>query len=255
MRKLIFGLLAIPLILGISRIRAAEPAPLTPTQIARLESLCRVWGAVKFFHPWIVSPPDGKPINWDAALVETIPLVEAASSAEDFRRAIEHLFAALHDPATRAVISSSEQGAAKQQAIKPRLPDTRIVEGGRKKILVITATDWPSLAADPTKASGGLFAKAFAEAASSDAIVLDLRRRDTPPDPDDDAAWLINSALREDIAALLKVDLRLAALRSRFHSGYAAERGPSSGGYHSGFSIAEHTVLQAKPGPRRESAS
>src|SRR5438094_165213 len=83
----------------VSPLPAAEPS-LTATQIARLESLCRVWGVVKFFHPWIVAPPDGKSIDWDAALIETIPLVEKAATAEEFRAAIDHLLSALHDSAT-----------------------------------------------------------------------------------------------------------------------------------------------------------
>src|SRR4051812_33842701 len=83
---------------------AAEP-PLTPTQIARLESLCRVWGTVKFFHPWIVAPPDGKPIDWDAAIISAIPEVEKANTNEEYVAALNQMFSVLNDDATRAIVS------------------------------------------------------------------------------------------------------------------------------------------------------
>jgi C-terminal processing protease CtpA/Prc len=249
MRKFLLQLLVLFLIVAISSNCSAEQAGLTPMQIARLESLCQLWGVVKFFHPWIVSPPDGKPADWDAALIETIPLVEAASDAEDFRRAIDHLLAALHDPATRAVLPGSAQENSGQEPVQSGLPETNMVESGGKKILVITATDWRRLAADPKKSSGGLFEIAFNEADSADSILLDLRRQDAAPDFFDGNAQVVCSSLLADVASLLKSDLTLAALRSRFHAGYAPEQGSTSGGYKSGFSVAEHPVLRAKPGP------
>src|SRR5204862_7616584 len=117
---------------SVAPLKAAEPA-LTKVQIARLESLCRVWGVVKFFHPWIVAPPNGKPIDWDAALIEAIPLVERTSTVEEFRAAIDHLLSALHDPATRA-----EPQNVRQSPVEPALPETKSIESGGKKILVVS---------------------------------------------------------------------------------------------------------------------
>jgi hypothetical protein len=45
-------------------------------RIERLIGLAKVWGAVKYFHPF----PAYRDIDWDKALVETIPKVSAANS-------------------------------------------------------------------------------------------------------------------------------------------------------------------------------
>src|SRR4029450_13599558 len=140
-----FSTVALLFLLNVAPLGAAEPA-LTKVQIARLESLCRVWGVVKFFHPWIIDPPDGKPIDWDAALIETIPLVEKASTAQEFRAAIDHLLSALHDPATRPMPRAERQNV-RQSPVKPSLPVTKSIESGGKKVLVISAADWRRLAA------------------------------------------------------------------------------------------------------------
>jgi C-terminal processing protease CtpA/Prc len=249
MRNLFFSTIALLFPWNLAPLRAAEPAP-TNVQIARLESLCRVWGVVKFFHPWIIDPPDGKPIDWDAALVETIPLVERAATAEEFRAAIDHLLSALHDPATRVARQNLTQ-----PSVEPALPQTKSIESGGKKILVISAANWRRLSAQERKSPGNLFTEAFAQAVDADAIVLDLRNKADN--------WLIllngsrlsNLSLRSNIAALLKADLPLPTVRSRFHKGYESEDVPNNayrydrGIYHSGFLTRENAFLRAKPGP------
>jgi C-terminal processing protease CtpA/Prc len=244
MRNLLLSTVALQFLWSVAPLKAAEPA-LTKVQIARLESLCRVWGVVKFFHPWIVAPPDGKHVDWDAALIEAIPLVERASTAEEFRTAIDHLLSALHDPATRATLPRAEPQNVRQSPVEPALPETKSIESGGRKILVISAADWRRLAAQESKSPGSLFTKAFAQAADADAIVLDLRNKA------DDS----NIPLRSNIAALLKADLPLPSVRSRFHKGYESEDVPNNtyrsarGPYHSGFLTRENTFLRAKPGP------
>ncbi|HEX8735973.1 MAG TPA: hypothetical protein VF721_11665, partial [Pyrinomonadaceae bacterium] len=42
-------------------------------RIERLIGLAKVWGAVKYFHPF----PAYREIDWDKALIETIPKVNA----------------------------------------------------------------------------------------------------------------------------------------------------------------------------------
>jgi C-terminal processing protease CtpA/Prc len=48
-------------------------------QTRRLGALCRVWGLLKYYHPGVVTGT----IDWDEALVEAIPRVEAAETRED----------------------------------------------------------------------------------------------------------------------------------------------------------------------------
>ena len=67
-------------------------------RIERLAALGRVWGAVKFFHPYLAY----KNINWDKALVETIPLVNKARSSEEYKAAVNYMLSFLGDANTYA---------------------------------------------------------------------------------------------------------------------------------------------------------
>jgi hypothetical protein len=60
-------------------------------------------GALKYFHPYLAY----RDIDWDAALVATLPKVEAARTADEFASAVESLTAVLEDPATRVLRPSA----------------------------------------------------------------------------------------------------------------------------------------------------
>src|SRR5262249_17822205 len=133
-------------------------------------------------------------------------------------------------------------------------PQTKLVESGGKKILVISAADWRKLAAQESKSPGSLFTKAFAEAVDAGAIVLDLRNKA------DNSTILLNgklyglTPLRASLAAPVEAYLPLPSVRSRFHKGYESEDVPNNtyrsvrGPYHSGFLTRESALLRAEPG-------
>jgi carboxyl-terminal processing protease len=50
----------------------------TKTEIQKLETLCKVWGFLKYYHPEVAK---GK-YDWDSQLMEKIPLIKAANSKE-----------------------------------------------------------------------------------------------------------------------------------------------------------------------------
>jgi C-terminal processing protease CtpA/Prc len=66
-------------------------------RIDRLARLARLWGEVRYLHPWIYT----KDIDWDAALIATIPVASRASAPAEERAALQSMLAALHDPVTR----------------------------------------------------------------------------------------------------------------------------------------------------------
>lgn len=76
-------------------LKRVEPAP-DASRIERLASLIRLWGTIRFFHPSIAS----RPIDWDAAFIAAVPLIEKAASRNDFARAISEMLATLHDSET-----------------------------------------------------------------------------------------------------------------------------------------------------------
>ena len=67
-------------------------------RIARLAGLARVWGTVKYFHPFL----GYRDIDWDKALIEAIPKVNAAKSPQDYQAALNQMLAVLNDKSTHA---------------------------------------------------------------------------------------------------------------------------------------------------------
>jgi hypothetical protein len=49
------------------------------TRIARLAGVAKVWGAEKYFHPYLAY----REIDWDKALVETLPKVNSAKTPQE----------------------------------------------------------------------------------------------------------------------------------------------------------------------------
>src|SRR5918993_805829 len=80
---------------------ASSPATEDP-RIARLIGLAKVWGTVKYFHPFLAY----RDIDWDKALIETIPKVEAAKTPQEYQAALNQMLAALGDKSTRAEIET-----------------------------------------------------------------------------------------------------------------------------------------------------
>ncbi len=68
--------------------------------VERLVGLCKLWGAIKYFHPYLAYRED---IDWDAALIDAIPKVRAANNASDYAAAIQEMLAVLGDPVTRVI--------------------------------------------------------------------------------------------------------------------------------------------------------
>ena len=62
-----------------------------PKRVERLVALCRLWAAVKYFHPYLAYRDD---IDWDAALIAAIPEVNTANNAEEYSAVVESMLAA-----------------------------------------------------------------------------------------------------------------------------------------------------------------
>src|SRR5678815_4432599 len=71
-------------------------------RIERLVGLGKVWGTVKYFHPYLAY----RDVDWDKALIEAIPKVNAAKTPADYQNAINQMLAVLNDKSTRAEIET-----------------------------------------------------------------------------------------------------------------------------------------------------
>ncbi len=100
---------------GTSRclLRGATDQNLDASQTERLVKLCKVWGTVRYLHPYLAY----KDVDWDAALVEALPKVEAAKDEEQYRAAVQTMLDRLGDRATRVVCKISQT-----QEEQPKVP-------------------------------------------------------------------------------------------------------------------------------------
>lgn len=89
-----------PLVLGLLSLSPSLAQPAAPkpaSEIERLTHIGRLWGTVRYLHPWLAY----KEIDWDAALVQAIPRVRAAQTPEQYAAAVQTMLGALGDPLTR----------------------------------------------------------------------------------------------------------------------------------------------------------
>jgi C-terminal processing protease CtpA/Prc len=215
------------------------PQALEPGQTERLAGLGRLWGAVKFFHPFLAY----RDIDWDAALLEAIPGVRAARTPTEYRTAIEKMLAALGDPLTTAGTTSTDDRPA------PVSPDEpvyfRVVDG----YVVVNAASWAqAMARGISPASAGQ-PRMLAEIAGARGIVLDCRGEDRPPGS---MQWFhVNSVLNGLLPTILQGRVPLGSDRYRLHNGYAPQQGTSSGGYSSAFVTETPHVILGQAGERK----
>ena len=90
------------LLLASTFCQTLQAQPAEDVRIARLAGLAKVWGTVKYFHPFLAY----RDIDWDKALVETIPKVNNARSPQDYQAALNQMLAVLNDKSTRADIDA-----------------------------------------------------------------------------------------------------------------------------------------------------
>src|SRR4029079_9923613 len=114
-------------------LNAAAQQPATAradaARVERLMGLAKVWGTVKYFHPYLAS----REIDWDKALIETIPKVNAAKTPQEYQAALNQMLAVLNDKSTRAeLVADTKPAAVAGATAKP----VRMENG----ILIIDAT-------------------------------------------------------------------------------------------------------------------
>jgi C-terminal processing protease CtpA/Prc len=234
-------LLAAPYSFG-SPAFVSKPFSSDVARVERLVDLCKLWGAIKFFHPYLAY----RDIDWDAALIKTLPKVSAAASSTEFKSAIDYLLSFLDDPATHT--RNDPAGASKATPESAGLPQP-YVRWVEDNIAVLVASDYGQFSGSAEKA--GAFRKAFGEASRARIIIFDIRKR--KGDGDDNATFWFNLNFSQAFPTLLDEPLQMASMRRRMHSGYATQTGQTSGGYYSAFVNEDGAVVapQAQEGTRK----
>lgn len=225
-----------------ARAQQAERAPSGPAaaedaRIARLAGLAKVWGAVKYFHPFLAY----REVDWDKALVEAIPKVNAAKSPQEYRAALDEMLAVLGDRSTRA-----EAGAPEAAAAPPSDQTTTAAAAAGEPVrtengvLVIDAAQIARTSAQNNAAFAGLVGRISQAAPAAKAVVIDGRYAG---EAGSFAPFFFNMLLRQILPQLLDANVTLGSTRYRMHNGYATQTGGGAGFYYSAFvNVSPETV-------------
>jgi C-terminal processing protease CtpA/Prc len=204
---------------------AAEP-PLA-ARTARLAKLCKIWGTVKFLHPWIWTRDN---IDWDAALLQAQAKAGAATSDDEFAAAVNDMLRALHDPATRVTATSDGP--------RPAPPSGAPFLSWPQSGALLLRVGVPHTPADLAKATAAL--------KEAKRVILDLRVAQAYGE-----SWNAYRDARTIFESLITHELRVPPKRWVVHDGYRPQNGVTSGGYQSLFEEQSVTVIPPKTGAMR----
>ncbi len=232
-KPLALAAVLLSLCLNVRAQQAAAPPAQTAdaARVERLVGLAKVWGAVKYFHPYLAY----REIDWDKALVEAIPKVQTARTPQEYQAALNQMLAALGDPSTRAEIEETPKPAPPGQAPAPAGEPVRTENG----VLFIDAMRVAETGAKDNTALRVLFGKAIEATASARAVVIDARSAGRA---DPFAAYIFADMLRQVLPQLLDSDVTLGYSRHRLHNGYATQAGGASFYYSAFASLAPQTL-------------
>ena len=190
-------------------------------RIARLAGMARVWGTVKYFHPFLAY----RDIDWDKALVETIPKVNAAKTPQDYQAALNQMLAVLDDKTTRAeIVTETKPHAGPAPADATRVVRT---ENG---VLIIEPTQIARAIANDISALNKFTTSVNEAVPKATAVIFDARNI---AKASDDESYYFDNFLRQTLAGMLDRTVVLGATRYRMHNGYATQTGAGANFYYS----------------------
>ena len=203
-------------------------------RVARLVGLAKVWGTVKYFHPYLAY----REIDWDKALVETIPKVNAAKSAQDYETAINQMLAVLNDARTRADI---------EPEIEDVLTSTPTADAKHvrteNKVLVIDATEIAK-AVGKDRTALNKFVTTINEALpNATGIVIDARSISKIGEID---SYYFDVFMRQMLPSMLDGNVVLGSARYRMHNGYATQTGAGANFYYSALVNSTPQAIQGR---------
>ena len=199
----------------------AQPSAAEDTRIARLAGLAKVWGTVKYFHPFLAY----RDIDWDKALVETIPKVNAAKSAQEYQTALNQMLAVLNDKSTRAEINTETKPTGPTPSNTAKL--VRVENG----VLIIDSTQIAKAVASDITALNKLVTNINESLPKATSVVFDARSTTKVIDLE---AYHFDNFIRQTLAGMLDGTVVLGATRYRMHNGYATQVGGGANFYYSG---------------------
>jgi len=210
---------------------AVEPAPADDPRIDRIARLCEVWGTVRYFHPYLAY----KDIDWDAALIKSLPKVRAAKDTDEFAQSVQEMLNALGDPATQVIRKHVMSNSGANKPIKHTGKGASDQKDGKNDPPLFTWLEVDVLAVFPNAVTDNAKLVVWSEQLRKEitkarSVILDLRI------PEASAFTFFGYRALSEIQDLLPAkEVQAPALRSLIHSGYRPQTGSTSGGYYSAF--------------------
>ena len=204
-------------------------------RIARLIGLAKVWGTVKYFHPFLAY----RDIDWDKTLIETIPKVNAAKTPQDYQTALNQMLSVLNDKSTRAELETEIKtgGTAQPAAVETKHVRT---ENG---VLVIDAAQIARALAQDNSAVNGFVANINQALPAATGIVIDARSTSKMGDFE---AYFFDVFMRQTLPSMLDGNVVLGSTRYRMHNGYATQTGSGASFYYSALVNSSPQVIQGR---------
>lgn len=129
-----------------------------------LFKLCKLWGFVKFFHPYLAN----REIDWDSALFSAIAQIQSDGPTSSLEHATTTLLSFLEDPATRI----QSETLFTKSTLETKHPDAKQI---KKDILLVEMTNYADFS-DWVKVHERAVLVAE-EIAKHDFVIFDLRRK------------------------------------------------------------------------------
>jgi C-terminal processing protease CtpA/Prc len=199
-------------------------------RIARLAGLAKVWGTVKYFHPFLAY----RNIDWDKALIETIPKVNAARTPQDYEAALNQMLTVLNDKSTRAEIEVKTKPT--DPALAGAANPVRLENG----VLIIEPSQVAKAITNDISNLNKLVATVNESLPKATSVIFDARGTTKATDIE---AFHYDNFLRQALGGILDDTVVLGATRYRMHNGYATQIGAGANFYYSGLiSAAPQTI-------------
>ncbi|MBS1812236.1 MAG: hypothetical protein JST84_28990 [Acidobacteria bacterium] len=234
LRGIVFSALLVVSCLNVT-VRAQEqmrPAALDALTIERLAAVGRLWGAVKFFHPYLAY----QDIDWDDALVKTIPQIKTARTPDEYRQAVNRMLQVLDDPTT-VVVSVSESNVASAPTTAAKDPVYfRVLED----YVLVNAAAWATaMATQEKERSATAYPQMMAAIGKAKGVIWDCRYKGvaTPEE-------YLKQFLQEFLSLFVQGNILLGTERYRVHNGYASQL--DDFGYSSAFVTRASRILAGK---------
>lgn len=210
-----------------------KPYPEDP-RVARLVGLAKVWGTVKYFHPFLAY----REIDWDKALIEAIPKVNAAKSAQEYEAALNQMLAVLNDAPTRAEIEPEIKDVTATTASM----DAKHVRT-ENKVLVIDSAEIAKAVGKDTSALNRFVTSVNEALPNASGIVVDAR---STAKLSEFEQFYFGVFMRQVLPSMLDSNVVLGSARYRMHNGYATQTATGASFYYSALVNSTPQTIQGR---------